>query len=100
MRLRHAQLEDVRRNPKAWVEAQSGGQGFVRLGYDGAIKLSINDFHKHSEDSVALSYLQNLLARNKLTSPQRGAAAEFTLKGYMVWCHETQPIVANSKARV
>ncbi|MDQ6770280.1 MAG: hypothetical protein M3Z54_09860 [Gemmatimonadota bacterium] len=72
----------------------------MRIGYDGAIKLAINDFHKHANPRSGLVYLGDLLAKLKLTNPQRALGAEYTLQGYMEWYVREQPIVAACKARV
>jgi len=72
----------------------------MRIGYSGAIKLAINDFHKHDRLPDAIQYLQALLAKLKLTNPQRTLDAEYTLQGYTEWFASERPIVAASKARI
>jgi hypothetical protein len=100
VRLSHIELEACRANPRGWARAKREAKGFMRIGYSGAIKLSINDFHKHGQLPESIQYLQALLTKLKLINPQRTVDAEYTLEGYAEWFASARPIVAASKARI
>jgi hypothetical protein len=101
MRLSHSSLEDCRRNPTRWAQANPIGQRPVRrIGYARIAKLAIYRYHKGTERARARAYLLQACQRNGLNNTRRIDAATATLDSYIDWAEQNDPVVADVMIRV
>jgi hypothetical protein len=101
VRIRHAELEDVRANPTAWAAAKLDPRSqFMRSGFAQANRMAIYYFHKTADANAAQRYLVDLMDRLNLRNLARRSAAEFELQGYLEWFRRENPVVVARKLRV
>lgn len=99
MRISLAELELCSRDVAGWVRAKlhpTGGG--PRLGYAGAVKLAIYQFHKTGNDAAARAHLRDLLER--FQSDFHKAEAEQEFDTYLRWYASNHPIVASHRVRL
>ncbi len=101
MRLSHSSLEDCRRSPTRWAQANPIGQRPVRrIGYARIAKLAIYRYHKGTDRARARAYFLQGCQRNGLNNTRRIDAATATLDSYIDWAEQNDPVVADVMIRI
>jgi hypothetical protein len=92
MRLSHSSLEECRRSPTRWAQANPIGQRPIRrIGYARIAKLAMYRYHKGTDRARAGAYLLQACQRNGLNNTRRIDAATATLERYIDWVEQMTP---------
>lgn len=101
MKIRHADLEEVRRDPVGWARRQGasasnrGGMSYTHLA-----RLAIYQYHRTGQLESALAKLSEYAKAYRRTDPSRLEQAEQRVAEYVNWNEATRPTVAKVKLNV
>lgn len=100
MRIRHAELEECRSDPRGWVDDQlHPSPGHPRASYSYVIRLGIYRYHKTYDRSDAVSHTERLFddSFTHLTNADRVLRSVDRLIAYIDWFEREGPTVADTR---
>jgi hypothetical protein len=101
MKISHTQLETCLKGPLAWLQAKLAAPSqYFSIGYNRALLLSIYNFHKTKQPSVARQYLSDLIQAQGFKDLGRIEEIELAFESYIHWCETENVAVADSRVLV
>lgn len=101
MKISHTELELCRKSPRVWLQEKlKKPTQYFRIGYNRVLLLSIYNFHKTKQASVARQYLMDLIQTQEFKDPDRIDEIELSFEAYVRWCDTESVAVADSRVRV
>ncbi len=103
VKISHTQLETCRRQPKQWLLAAIAAANQPsprRLGYERALRLAIQRYHRENSADRARQHLRDLIGRHKFQNTERVDEILLSLDSYITWCVDSATITADSGVRL
>jgi hypothetical protein len=101
MKISHTELETCLTGPRAWLQEKlTASSPYFRIGYNRALLLSIYNFHKTKQASVARQYLSDLIQAQEFKDLGRIDEIELAFESYVTWCDTENVAVADSRVLV
>jgi len=97
MKISHSELEVCLRQPRGWLrEKLTTPSHAFKTGYNRALLLSIYNYHRTKQTTVARQYLRDIIQRAQFKDLTRVDEIELAFESYVRWCETENVAVADS----
>lgn len=97
MKISHSELEGCVRQPRGWLREKLTTPAHpFKTGYNRALLLSIYNYHKTKQPTVARQYLRDIIQRKQFKDLTRIDEIEVAFESYVRWCQTENVAIADS----
>jgi len=97
MKISHTELQACLQRPRGWLrEKLTAPSHPFSMGYNRALLLSIYNYHRTRQASIARQYLHEIIQRHEFKDLARIGDVEIAFEAYVLWCETENLAVADS----